>query len=219
VGEVLARIAGGQGLRPQDLALFKGDAYSQRRAELGKLDKLVKQQPFRVELMRVACPARGTLLASRRLDAYLSVLKWGLELAGVPVVPALVDFLAEIARRRADPAELPGLEAMMPGRPVAEWLSASTDAMPGDLRVVAGDIEGDSLLSWLKTLLADAFYWTDNETGRDIVCMGVNGAPAGPGIGVFGTGDNIGVKGSSEKGRGGVFTTGAPIAATASIQG
>ena len=38
-----------------------------------------------------------------------------------------------------------------------------TTAIPGDLRVVAGDIEGDSVMSWLKTLLADAFYWTDND--------------------------------------------------------
>ena len=29
-------------------------------------------------VVRVACPARGTLLASKRLDAYLSVLQWGL---------------------------------------------------------------------------------------------------------------------------------------------
>ena len=29
--------------------------------------------------------------------------------------------------------------------------------------MVAGDIEGDSVMSWVKTLLADAFYWTDND--------------------------------------------------------
>ena len=39
----------------------------------------------------------------------------------------------------------------------------STKPIPGELRVVAGDIEGDSVTSWLKTLLADAFYWTDND--------------------------------------------------------
>jgi hypothetical protein len=33
----------------------------------------------------------------------------------------------------------------------------------GELRVVAGDLEGDSIGSWVKTLLADAFYWTDND--------------------------------------------------------
>ena len=44
-------------------------------------------------VVRVACPARGTTLASKRFDAYLSVLKWGLELGGVPVAPQLLDFL------------------------------------------------------------------------------------------------------------------------------
>jgi CHAT domain-containing protein len=103
------------------------------------------------------------LLASKRLDAYLSVLKWGLELASVPVAPELVDFLAEMARRRADPTELPGLEAMMPDSAVVQWLNSGSEPIPGQLRVVAGDIEGDSLSSWVKTLLSDAFYWTDND--------------------------------------------------------
>ena len=113
--------------------------------------------------MRVACPARGTLLASKRLDAYLSILTWCLELAGIPVAPQLVDFLATVARRRADPGELPGLEAMMPDSPVVAWLNAASEPIPGDLRVVAGDMDGDSIGSWVKTLLADAFYWTDND--------------------------------------------------------
>ena len=29
--------------------------------------------------------------------------------------------------------------------------------------MVAGDLDGDSVTSWLKTLLADAFFWTDND--------------------------------------------------------
>ena len=89
VAEVLARVAGGQGLRDEDLALFDDDAYRQHRAELEELAKLARRPAaFRVErTVRVAAPIRGTLLASRRLDAYLSVLKWGLELAGVPGGP------------------------------------------------------------------------------------------------------------------------------------
>jgi hypothetical protein len=113
--------------------------------------------------VRVACPARGTLLASKRLDAYLSVFKWSLELAGIAVVPAIVDFLAAVATRREDPAKIPGLSAQIPDNPLFKWLYAATDPIPGDLRVVAGDIEGDSVLSWLKTLVADSFYWTDND--------------------------------------------------------
>jgi hypothetical protein len=164
VAEVLGRACGGGPLTEAELAPFAAPQYAAHRADLKALVKMAQAKGLAIErVVRVACPARGTLLASRRLDAYLSVLQWGLQLAGVPVAPALVDFLHEVARRRADPAQLPGLEAMMPESPVVAWLNARDDAIPGDLRVVAGDIEGDSVGSWVKTLLSDAFYWTDND--------------------------------------------------------
>ena len=128
------------------------------------LGEVVAERKLRVDrVVRVACPSRGTLLASKRLDAYVSILKWALELGGVPVAPAIVDFLGEVAQRRADPELLPGLAAQIPDSPLVRWLNAADQALPGDLRVIAGDIEGDSVVSWLKTLLADAFYWTDND--------------------------------------------------------
>jgi pimeloyl-ACP methyl ester carboxylesterase len=47
------------------------------------------------------------------------------------------------------------------------------------LRVVAGDVEGDSVVSWVKTLLADAFFWTDNDLVVQTRSM-YGGAPRGP---------------------------------------
>ncbi|NUZ04276.1 DUF7379 domain-containing protein [Piscinibacter koreensis] len=164
VAEALARACAG--IAPTELdALFAGPGFEKHRDELRALVDEAQGKGLRVErIVRVACPARGTLLASKRLDAYVSVLKWCLELASVPVAPELVDFLHEVAQRRARPDELPGLEAMMPGSPVLEWLNgAPPQPIAGDLRVVAGDLEGDSVGSWVKTLLADAFYWTDND--------------------------------------------------------
>ncbi len=176
VAEVLARACSGDALTEADLALFADrpaaagesarDArdYSQHRTDLKALVQMAQAKQLQVErVLRVACPARGTLLASRRLDAYLSVLRWGLQLANVPVVPELVDFLSEVAQRRTDPGELPGLEAMTPDSPVVQWLNRGGEPIAGQLRVLAGDIEGDSLVSWVKTLLSDAFYWTDND--------------------------------------------------------
>ena len=164
VAEILARACGGGALATQELAFFKGAGYATHRAQLRELVNAAQAKRLKVErTVRVACPAHGTLLASKRLDAYLSVLRWGLELANVPVAPELVDFLHEVARRRADPAQLPGLEAMMPESPVVAWLNSRSEPVPGDLRVVAGDMEGDSVGSWVKTLLSDAFYWTDND--------------------------------------------------------
>ena len=163
VAEVLARACSGMP-SADELALFDGEGYGQHRQDLQALAAAAAKKGLKVErMLRVACPARGTLLASRRLDAYLSVLKWGLELAGLPVVPELVDFLNAVAQRRTEPAELPGLEAMTPDSPVVQWLNAGGEPIAGQLRVLAGDIEGDSITSWVKTLLADAFYWTDND--------------------------------------------------------
>ena len=164
VAEVLARTCGGKPPTSDELALFAGADYSQQRADLQALAQEAMAKGLKIErVVRVACPARGTLLASKRFDAYLSVLKWSLELGGVPVAPQLLDFLHEVARRRAQPDELPGIEAMMPGSPLVQWLNGGSDALPGELRVVAGDMEGDSIGSWVKTLLSDAFYWTDND--------------------------------------------------------
>ena len=164
VAEVLARACGGGALSADELAPFADEKYRRHRTDLQALVTLAQGKGLKIErVVRVACPARGTLLASKRLDAYLSVLQWCLQLAGLPVVPQLVDFLHEVARRRADPAQLPGLEAMMPDSAVVTWLNAANETIPGELRVIAGDMQGDSVMSWVKTLLTDAFYWTDND--------------------------------------------------------
>ncbi len=139
-------------------------ALDTQKAALERLIGELRARRITIErIVRVACPARGTLLASQRLDAYLSILQWAMGLAQVPVAPAFVDFLAGVAQRRADPRLLPGLAAMVPDSPLIRWLHAAEAPVDGQLRVVAGDLEGDSIGSWLKTLVTDAFYWTDHD--------------------------------------------------------
>jgi pimeloyl-ACP methyl ester carboxylesterase/tetratricopeptide (TPR) repeat protein len=158
VAEVLARVCG----NPHED--FQSAKSQQDRADLKALAARVKEKNIRVErLVRVACPARGTLLASKRLDAYLSVFKWTLDLAGIPVAPEVLDFLAAVAKRREDADLLPGLAAQIPDSPLVQWLHSVQEPIRGDLRVIAGDMQGDSVVSWLKTLMADSFYWTDND--------------------------------------------------------
>ncbi|MCB1954358.1 MAG: CHAT domain-containing protein [Rhodocyclaceae bacterium] len=135
-----------------------------QRAALGELISILAERAVVVErVVRVACPARGTLLASTRFDAYLSIFRWTLDLAKLPVLPDLVEFLGEVARRRFDPTRLPGLAAMVPDSPLVQWLHSADHPVRGSLKVVAGDLEGTSVGSWLKTLMADAFFWTDND--------------------------------------------------------
>lgn len=164
VAEVLARACGA----PEDMAAarthFGKEGYAGQLDKLLKLLAVVKAKNLQVErVVRVACPARGTLLASKRLDAYLSVLKWTLELARIPVIPALVEFLGAVAQHRTDPGEIPGLAAQMPDSPLVGWLHAAETPVPGELRVVAGDVVADSIGSWIKTLVSDVYYWQDND--------------------------------------------------------
>ncbi|MGH8380903.1 DUF7379 domain-containing protein [Pseudomonas sp.] len=165
VGEVMAKVcSGGEDLLQSFGNLAKGDDYKVQREDLRQLITQVTDKQLKVtRFVRVACPARGTLLASNRLDAYLSVLKWSMELSGLPVVPEVIDFMAEVARRRSDPLLIPGLAAQMPDSPLVQWLHLIRKPVDGELRVIAGDMEGDSVLSWLKTLLSDTYFWTDND--------------------------------------------------------
>ncbi|MCP2004629.1 UNVERIFIED_ORG: CHAT domain-containing protein/pimeloyl-ACP methyl ester carboxylesterase [Buttiauxella agrestis ATCC 33320] len=165
IGEVLAKVcSGGSDLLQSFEDVAKGDEYKAQREDLQQLINLVNAKGIKVtRFVRVACPARGTLLASNRLDAYLSVLKWSMDLSGVPVVPELVDLMAEVARRRSNPLLIPGLAAQMPDSPLVQWLHLIHTPVDGELRVIAGDMEGDSVVSWLKTLLSDTFFWTDND--------------------------------------------------------
>lgn len=161
VAEVLARTCGDP---DDDFAEFSGAAYQSQKNQLRALAALVKKNQLQVDrVVRVACPARGTLLASKRVDAYVSVFKWTLELAGLPVAAEILDFLAAVARKRTDPTLIPGLAAQVPDSALIRWIHSVDRQVNGQLRVIAGDLQGDSISSWLKTLLTDAFYWTDHD--------------------------------------------------------
>jgi hypothetical protein len=161
VAEVLARTCGDP---DDDFAEFSGAAYQPQKNQLRALAALVKKNQLQVDrVVRVACPARGTLLASKRVDAYVSVFKWTLELAGLPVAAEILDFLAAVARKRTDPTLIPGLAAQVPDSALIRWIHSVDRQVNGQLRVIAGDLQGDSISSWLKTLLTDAFYWTDHD--------------------------------------------------------
>jgi len=161
VAEVLSQLASG---KATDNSCFDEAKYAALREELNELVSVLSARKLTVKrIVRVACPARGTLLASERLDVYFSILKWGLELAQIPVAPTVVEFIHEIAKRRTKPDELPGLECMMPESGFIRWLNQPAAEIDGELFVVAGDLQADSLSSWLKMLVSDSFFWTDND--------------------------------------------------------
>lgn len=177
IGELLCRADMSGGRTPfdkDDLDFFKKADGNGERGDLGKLNRLLKTQAPHVErFVRVGCPARGTTLASERFDLYLSVLFNLLEkVSGLQIaIDIFGELIMAIAKERAEPDVLPGLEAMIPNSPLIRLLNRPGVSVNGELRVVAGDIEGETLPSVLGTLVTDPLYLGDNDMVVDTAAM------------------------------------------------
>ena len=137
---------------------FKPKDYKVQKEQLHQLLKILDQKNVTVtRFVRVACPARGTTLASGRLDRWLSVIQF---LSGEN---DFVELLLAVLKKRTDPRTLPGLEAMMPGSALVRLLNYPDLKVTADLTVIAGDLEGDSLWSRLKWKLVDWFYDSEHD--------------------------------------------------------
>jgi hypothetical protein len=150
-----------------------------RSAELQALTELAKElsdKDLVIErFVRVACPARGTILASGRLDLYLSLTTSALGLLvkkAPPLIPVhefMRSIVMEIARRRTRPQGLPGIEAQMPESPLVGLLNNTGLTSRADLAVIAGDIEAGNLFQgadvkqWLGVLATNLFYLADHD--------------------------------------------------------
>ena len=132
------------------------------RAQLRTLRTRLAAQELVIErYVRVACPARGTRLASANFDVFLSALLsvlgtvTGLRASGI--YSGISRLVLEIVKRRMDPQVIPGIEAMLPDSPLAALLGRATRSPGIQFAVIAGDIEGGSLWQRLGVLLTD---WT-----------------------------------------------------------
>ena len=169
-------------LAPDNLQLFfpdsaaTGDAgpagaekfdRSQDRDDLTTLAQQLKEkQPTVERFVRVACPARGTTLASGRLDHWLSTVVNVLALAGLKANPAYamaLDLVLAVAKERTDPRALPGLEAQMPESPLVWLLNHPAFTVTADLTVISGGAEGEGIWGRMKLLLPNLFYGEDHD--------------------------------------------------------
>jgi pimeloyl-ACP methyl ester carboxylesterase/tetratricopeptide (TPR) repeat protein len=170
VGELLARgmRVGAAPFTPDELALFDAEPRVKDRAALEQLSAVLAQSRVRLtRFVRVACPARGTTLADGRLDRYFSALVNLVSmipgLKANPVYGALTNLLAGVLKKRTDPEELPGLEAMMPISPLVRMLNNPDVRTSADLHVLGGDLAGTGVFGRLKTLATDFYYRDDHD--------------------------------------------------------
>ena len=166
VGELLCR--GTVAIDDQDRKLFEAEEHKANSKALEELNKLLKEKKPHIErFIRVACPAKGTSLASERLDRWLSII---VNLVGQipglaknPMYELLTDFMLAVVKEGTKPDKVPGLEAMMPTSALVRFLNRPGIAVNADLSVIAGDVEGTSLLGRLKYLVPDLYFRGDHD--------------------------------------------------------
>ena len=142
--------------------------YRHHRKQLQRLNTLlIEKQPQVQRFVRVACPARGTTLASGKLDIYLSGI---LNVIGLipflktsPIYSFLKTFTLAVAKERTSPRQLPGLEAMMPGSPLIAMLNTVPTGSGAPLCVIEGDIVPSGILKKIALFFLDQFYASDHD--------------------------------------------------------
>ncbi len=200
VGELLSLASPGLNGSPAalDPGRFGRGGGENAQVERELLEQLVIEMAdrnARVErFVRVACPAGGTLLVSRRLDQYAGVL-FNI-LSRIPNVSGwfltvLKTLVLTFVDQRTDPTLLPGLEAQMPSSPLVHLLNSSRHRRDDELAVIAGDVEPGRWAKWLAVRAADLFFREDHDYVVDTRSM-YQGAPRDRGFVSFHYGKEVG---------------------------
>jgi pimeloyl-ACP methyl ester carboxylesterase len=135
---------------------------------LRELIELLAQKSFQIErYVRVACPARGTLLADDRLDTYVSAVLNAIGLAVGSKANPYYDFARAFAlallKCKANPGVLPGLEAQRSKSPMIHLLNRPGLSTGADLSVISGDIEGGGVLGNVIAGVSNLFYLKEHD--------------------------------------------------------
>jgi tetratricopeptide (TPR) repeat protein len=164
-----------QPFAPEEFQLFEGHA--EQLQQLQTLDGILKTKQFQVErFARVACPALGTTFASRRLDRWLSVVGTlaSTALEGTPladVLEGISDFMAAVIKERTRPDRMAGFEALMPESAFLKLVNWPGVQVPGDLAVIAGDVDPQTWWGKLLVWVTDRFYEGDHDLIVNTVSM------------------------------------------------
>ena len=134
-------------------------------------DQLLEKNLVVDRFVRVACPAHGTTLMSKRIDYVASGLlnAFGLipVIKGNPAIEIGYDWLKSLlltlVKKRVNPKQLPGIEAMSPDSPLIEFLNHSELNTQADLGIIAGDIEVGNLKLSIPALIGNTFFWAQND--------------------------------------------------------
>ncbi len=181
IGEVLCRCSSVDSLfSKQEIKLLEDLGRDKDVSILKELNKVSRQKNIVVEkFVRVACPAAGTTILTKRIDHFLNILLnvigYGTGLKTNPLFIGIKSLLLAIVEQRTDPNILPGLECMVPSTPLQKILNNHQIKIHSDLVVIAGNAGMGGIKKTLMTIMAKLFYRLDNDfvVDTDSMYMGV----------------------------------------------
>ncbi|WP_460553290.1 DUF7379 domain-containing protein [Ferruginibacter profundus] len=185
VGDILCRYAinsdGSKiGFADDNIKLLKAEGRQQDIDCIKALDKAFLNKKIKVKkFIRVACPAAGTKLASKRLDTIMNAF---FNLFGGPLNPVadiIKELIAETIRTKDNVNVLPGVEAQSPDSPFIKILNDRADDVAIDgssLAVISGNGKISLSVSGLLVILGKLFYSQRNDlvVNTDSMYLGAN---------------------------------------------
>ncbi|MEO5684686.1 MAG: CHAT domain-containing protein [Chitinophagaceae bacterium] len=184
VGDLMCMYSTIKGVAPigftnENIELLKKEGNREKDIEhIKTLNKIFKTKKISVtKFIRVACPAAGTKLASKRLDHILNVFFNLFGGSANPYADVFKELLSAVISTKDNVNVLPGIEAQSPGSPFIKVLNDQSDktAIDGSSLAV---ISGNGTLSFsgngLMVILGKLFYWQRNDlvVNTDSMYMG-----------------------------------------------
>jgi len=169
IGEVLCRCSDPDSFfSKEEIKLLEGLGREKDVKILKELNKVAKQKKIVVEkFVRVACPAAGTTILTKRIDHFLNILLnivgYGTGLKTNPIFVGIKSLLLAIVEQRNDPKILPGLESMVPDSPLQKIINNHSKKIKSDLSIIAGNAGIKGIRKTLLTIMSRLFYRLDND--------------------------------------------------------
>lgn len=186
VGDILSRYSLNSddsviGFLDENIELLKKERNRQSDIDCIKiLTKAFVNKRIRIKkFIRVACPAAGTKLASKRLDTILNTF-FNLFGGSInPVADIIKELIAETLRTKDDTQVLPGIEAQSPDSPFIKILNDRSNDIAIDgrsLAVISGNGKFSVSGRGLMVILGKLFYSQRNDlvVNTDSMYLGAN---------------------------------------------
>ncbi len=179
VADLLCRFAAdARGFDSDEINCLQKEGRTAEIATIREIERLIRGKKITIRRqIRVACPARGTILAGRRIHDFFNIT---MNLLGVvsgqvanPAYVAFKELILALIETKDNTRVLPGIEAQNPESPFIKALNypGSTILIPTPLMVIAGNSRVSLKLKGLLVIASKLFYREANDLVVNTVSM------------------------------------------------